>query len=454
MSSRVWVRRSLRSRLLTAFLVVALSSVAVVAVAAMFGIDRGLDASNYAARQQAAESAAQEVAMAYQQSGGWSGVNLNAANVIATSAGARMLVSDASGGAVFTTGGGQGGMGMGLGAGGGPNSVSTPVVVDGVTVGQVRLGFGSQTSTGRGVAWTWIIVATVIAVVLAVAVAWFVSRRISAPLQRLTLAARAFSAGDRTARAGVTGPGEIGELGRAFDQTADQVARTETARRNLAADIAHELRTPLTVLQAELEELRDGLLEADEEVMARLHEQSMRMGRIVNDLADLADAEAATLTMTMRPVSLAELVTEELHAHDPAIRAAGLSVVTNVQDDVTVQADPDRIGQAIGNVLTNATKYCRPGDTLTLAVEVDGSRGLLTISDTGPGIAPTDLPRVFDRMWRGPDQRDSTTGSGIGLAVARQIVERSGGTITAESDGTHGTTFTIALPRSGPMHTR
>ncbi|MEI6620797.1 MAG: histidine kinase dimerization/phospho-acceptor domain-containing protein [Actinomycetes bacterium] len=250
---------------------------------------------------------------------------LNAATVIATSAGARMQVSDAAGDVVAATGGGQAGMGMGPGAGGGLNSVSSPVVVDGTTVGQVRLGFGSQTSTGRGVAWTWIIVATVVAVIGAVIVGWFVSRRISAPLVRLTSAARAFSTGDRTARSGVSGPGEIGELGLAFDHTADQVARTETARRNLAADIAHELRTPLTVLQAELEELRDGLMQPDQEVMARLHEQSMRMGRIVNDLADLAD--------------------------------------------------PVRLGQAVGNVLTNAAKYCRSGDTLTLTADSDGVHG-------------------------------------------------------------------------------
>jgi two-component system sensor histidine kinase BaeS len=436
----------LRSRLLTAFLVVALSSVAVVAAAAMFGTDRGLDASNYSARQQAAQSSAQEVAMAYQQSGGWTGVNLNAATVIATSAGARMQVSDAAGDVVATTGGGQAGMGMGPGAGGGPNSVSSPVVVDGTTVGQVRLGFGSQTSTGRGVAWTWIIVATVVAVIGAVIVGWFVSRRISAPLIRLTNAARAFSTGDRTARSGVSGPGEIGELGLAFDHTADQVARTETARRNLAADIAHELRTPLTVLQAELEELRDGFMQPDHEVMARLHEQSMRMGRIVNDLADLADAEAATLTMELQSVTLADVVTDELNAHESALRAAGLVTVYHLATDVVVLADPVRLGQAVGNVLTNAAKYCRPGDTLTLTISSTERRGVLTIGDTGPGIAPADLPPVFDRLWRGPVQRNSTTGSGIGLAVARQIIERSGGTITADSDGVHGTTFTIVLP--------
>lgn len=444
---------SLRSRLLAAFLLVALSSVAVVAVAALLGSTRGIAASNSAARQQAADSTAQAAAVAYQSAGGWTGADLTSTATVAQSANARMVITDDAGKVVeVATGTGMGmGNGMGDGSGmnqgmGSANTVTAPVVVSGTTVGQVRLGFGTNSTTGRGVAWTWILVATIVAVAVAVAAAWWVSRRLSAPLQQLTGAARAFANGDRDARSGVTGPGEIGELGLAFDQTADQVTQGEAARRRQSADIAHELRTPVTVLQAELEELRDGLVQPDAEVLARLHEQSLRLGRVVNDLADLAAAEESTLAMRPRRIGLADVARDECRAHESSMRTAGLIVSDELDSEVFVWADPDRLGQAVGNLLTNATKYCRAGDQVLLSVQVVEQGAEIAVQDTGPGIPPAELPHVFDRLWRGSGAADRIAGSGIGLSVARQVVELSGGTIRVESDGVHGSTFTITLP--------
>ncbi|MGV1036425.1 MAG: ATP-binding protein [Candidatus Nanopelagicales bacterium] len=448
---------SLRSRLLVAFLLVALSSVAVVAIAALLGSTRGIAASNSAARQQAAESTSQAAAIAYQNAGGWTGADLTSTATVAQSANARMLITDDAGRVVDVAAGTDTGMGMGPGNGMGDgsgmgqgmdsaNSVTAPVVVSGTTVGQVRLGFGTNSTTGRGVAWTWILVATIVAAAVAAVAAWLVSRRLSAPLQQLTAAARAFANGDRDARSGVTGPGEIGELGLAFDQTADQVTQGEAARRRQSADIAHELRTPVTVLQAELEELRDGLVQPDEQVLTRLHEQSLRLGRVVNDLADLAAAEESTLSMRPRRIALADVARDELRAHESAMRAADLVVGEDLDAEVFVWSDPDRLGQAVGNLLANATKYCRPNDQVMLSVKAVGQAADLALRDTGPGIPAADLPHVFDRLWRGRGGADGIAGSGIGLSVARQIVEASGGTIRVESDGTSGTTFTISLP--------
>lgn len=458
-STRRAARRtgSLRSRLLAAFLLVALSSVAVVAIAALLGSTRGIAASNSATRQQAAASTAQAAAVAYQNAAGWTGADLTASSSIAQSANARMVITDDAGRVVGAAANADTGMGMGNGNGmadgsgmgqgmGSANSVTAPVVVGGATVGQVRLGFGTNSTTGRGVAWTWILVATVVAMVVAAVAAWLVSRRLSAPLQQVTAAARAFASGDRDARSGVTGRGEIGELGLAFDQTADQVTQGEAARRRQSADIAHELRTPVTVLQAELEELRDGLVLPDEQVLARLHEQSLRLGRVVNDLADLTAAEESTLSMRPRRTALADVAKDELRAHESAMRAARLVVGEDLDTDVFVWSDPDRLGQAVGNLLANATKYCRPRDQVTVAVAAVGQIAELAVRDTGPGIPAADLPHVFDRLWRGRGQSDGVAGSGIGLSVARHIVEAAGGTIRVASDGTSGTTFTISLP--------
>jgi two-component system sensor histidine kinase BaeS len=319
-----------------------------------------------------------------------------------------------------------------------------------VVVGSVRLGFGASQgpSTIQTVAWTWILVAAVAAIVVAILVAWFVSRRISRPLVRLSDAARAFAAGDRAARASAqdaAAPGELGDIARAFDETADAVVQSERARRQMSADVAHELRTPLAALQAGLEELRDGFVPADAERLASLHEQSVRLGRIVGDLAELSAAESAALGLRRSRVDLAEVAGDAVDVARPALDAAGLTVSTSLASDVMVNADSDRLHQAVGNLLGNAARYCRFGDAVAVTVASEDRSGVIVVSDTGPGIAPDDLPRVFDRMWRARSSQ-SVAGSGIGLAIVRELVMAHGGTVDVQSDGHSGTTFTLRLP--------
>jgi two-component system sensor histidine kinase BaeS len=323
------------------------------------------------------------------------------------------------------------------------------VIVDGVTVGSVRLGFGSPaTATAQTIAWTWILAAAVVALIVAFVVAWFVSRRISRPLVRLATVARSFAAGDRAARAApadIAAPGELGELARAFDATADDVARSEQTRRRMASDIAHELRTPLAALQAGLEELRDGLVEPSPARLAALHEQSLRLGRVVGDLAELSAAETAGLSLERQRLDLGALVEDAVTAARASLDSAGLRVSVDVPRGVMVDGDPDRLHQAVGNLLVNAARYCRAGDAVRVRVATDVASAVVTVADTGPGIRPTDVPRVFDRLWRGAADTD-VAGSGIGLAVVRELVAAHGGTVTAQSDGSTGTTFTIRLP--------
>ena len=442
----------LGTRLLVAFVVVALSSVVVLVVAALVGTSRGLAAAQDTRRQAAAAEAATAAGTAYADAGGWVRADLSRADAAAAAAGARLLVRDTDGGVVSAPEGMGAGMGpgMGMGAANRADVVVASVVVDGATVGTVYLGFGTgSVSAEQQIAWTWILVAGAAALVTAVVVAWFVTRRLTSPLVRLASVARAFAGGDRAARADesdLAEPGELGELARAFDTAAEDVERSETSRRRMAADLAHELRTPLSALQAGLEELRDGYVEPAPERLAALHSQSERLSRVVDDLAALAAAETAALSLHRAPVDLGDLAAEAVAAAATATSAAGLDVETHLARGVVVDGDADRLHQVVANLLTNAARYCRPGDRVTVTVSATATDAELRVSDTGPGIPAADLPQVFDRLWRG---RADSEGSGIGLAVVRELVEAHGGQVRVESDGRSGSTFTVRLPPGG-----
>ncbi|OIQ84667.1 signal transduction histidine-protein kinase BaeS [mine drainage metagenome] len=449
-------------RMLLAFILVAVSSVVVLTVAALIGVGQGVEAVQQSERVQKAAAAAGAAGAAYQAAGGWNGADLTSSSAIAQAAGARLFVLDQSGSSVRVGPGmGQGAGGPGPGAQGSAQSnaqssaqgaVTAPVVVDGVTVGTVRLMFGASSGTrARDIAWSWIAVAAAVALVVAVVASWWVTRVLTRPIDAMTTAARQFAAGDREARTGESGPGELGELAHAFNGMADTVARSERDRRNLTADVAHELRTPLAVLQAGLEELRDGLVEPTSEGLARLHDQSLRLGRIVQDLAELSAAEGlsaaeATESNAMRAeVDLGQVVADALAGHDPQLRAAGLVIVRELSGPAVVRADSDRLHQAVGNLLANVARYCRPGDEARVTVRPDGGDVVLVVADTGPGLPADEVPHVFDRLWRGRGT-EHIAGSGIGLAVVREIVVAHGGTIDARSPAGGGLTVTIRLP--------
>lgn len=438
-------------RLLVAFVLVALSSVAVLTVASLIGTSRGLSASAAEQRDAVAQAVATAAAAAYERNGGWEGVDLAPATAIATAADARLVVRDNDFEVIATTGDDPN-LTSESAAGPGRGGIAEPVVVNGTPVGTVRLGFGSPPVTsGQQVAWTWILAAAVISLVVAVVVSWYVARRISTPLARLTVSVRAFAAGRRNIRADPAdraAPGELGELARAFDATAETVEVSEQARQRMTADIAHELRTPLAALQAGLEELRDGYVEPDPQRLLALHAQSVRLGRLVGDLAYLSAAETASLTMHLEAVDLSALVDAAVQEAIPTLDSAGLAVSVRLTPAVMVSGDPDRLHQVVGNLLANTARYCRPGDQVIVTLTTpcaDSPGAQLVVADTGPGISPTDLPNVFTRLWRGTADA-SESGSGIGLAVVRELVTAHGGTVTVMSDGVSGSTFTVCLP--------
>jgi two-component system sensor histidine kinase BaeS len=439
-------------RLLFAFVLVAVSSVLVLTVAALIGVGQGFQVAAQVNHEKAAASAAAAAGDAYRNASGWDGADVSRTSAVAEAAGAKLFVLDASGAPVGGTSSGAGHIGQGQGKGTGPvggqGVVTAPVVVDRASVGTVPLVF--ETGVGnqaRDVAWWWIAVAAVVALLIALLASWVVTRLITRPVAAMTSATRASAAGDRQARAEVHGPGELGELARAFDSMADTVARSERDRRNLTADVAHELRTPLAALQAGLEELRDGLVKPTPQRLAGLHDQSLRLGRVVSDLAELSAVEASDVPVRRTEVDLAQVARDELTGRDSQLRAAGLVVSSRLDGPVLVRADCDRLHQAVGNLLANTARYCRPGDEVTVLVHSEADQAVLDVVDSSPGIPADELPQVFDRLWRGRAAKQ-VAGSGIGLSVAREIVVAHSGTIAAISPEGTGTTITIRLPLS------
>lgn len=440
-------------RFLAAFAVVALAAVVLVTVAGLVGSQRGLASQSDAERQEVADRVATAVGDAYAEAGGWDGADLSTAASLAEGGGAVALLVRSTDGTLLWPqrgrGHGQGMPGMG-GMGTAAGQVTADVTVAGAQVGQVVLAFGpSGYSAGRPVAWTWVIGAGLLALLLALAAAWFVSRQLTRPVTALTDAARSFAAGERDTVVQERGTGELAELADAFEEAVAAVRRAETSRSRMAADVAHELRTPLAALQAGLEELRDGLAPADPAALARLHDQALRVSRIVGDLDALFAAEGATRAVRHDPVDLVALSRAEVEARAALLRAAGIDVRTDLPErPVVARGDEERLHQVLGNLLENCVRHCRPGDTVSVSVAAEDG-ATLRVADTGPGIPPDDLPFVFDRFWRGRRQ-EGRPGSGLGLAVVRSLVEAMNGRVVVESDGVSGTTFTVRLPVAQP----
>ncbi len=455
-------------RLVAAFTIVAATAIALITVAALVGTDRGLSRQLSTDRQQLTENLAAVAARAYSEAGSWQAADLSELWAAVAGTGTGAVLQDADGALIVQHGMGRHGNGAANGMNddaGATGSLdhNAPVTVADRQVGLLTLTFAPESvTTGRPVAWSWVLAAAAGALALALASGVVAARELTRPVLALTAATRAFAAGDREARPDVRGPGELDELATAFDEAATAIQAAETARRQLAADVAHELRTPLAALQAGLEELRDGLAPADPPALARLHDQSLRLGRIIGDLAELSSAEAAGRTLVLEAVEdldLADLVRAECAAREPQLRAAGLDLHRELDDGATVRADPHRMHQVVGNLLENCIRHCGSGDRVEIRVETGrprpGSPGTvtLTVADDGPGISAADLPHVTERFWRSAQARNRSVGSGLGLAIVAELVRAHHGTIDVSSPGRRGTTVRIALPavlRNGP----
>ncbi|WP_189929816.1 sensor histidine kinase [Streptomyces sulfonofaciens] len=295
-----------------------------------------------------------------------------------------------------------------------------------------------------------IVAVAALVLALTVAVTVVVGLRLVRPLRALTRAAQQMP--ERQPRVPVGTRDETGILAAAFNDLTERRERIEAQRKAMVSDIAHELRTPLTNIRGWLEVARDGIVEPDPALLASLHDEAVVLQRVIDDLQDLAAADAGTLRLHREPVRADELLEQVAAAHRVAAEAAGVRMGTTVGADTWVDADPVRMRQALGNLVSNAIRHTPAGGALALTARPDGDEVVFEVADTGSGIAPEDLPHVFDRFWRAEKSRSRRTGgSGLGLAIVRQLVTAHGGTVTAESEPGAGSAFRLRLPsRAAP----
>ncbi|MCE7006798.1 ATP-binding protein [Kibdelosporangium philippinense] len=307
----------------------------------------------------------------------------------------------------------------------------------------------SQASTGLDLSaasrWRIIGVAALVLLVTVLA-SVFAGARLVRPLRALTGAARRMKEGDDTARVKVSGSDEIAELATAFNEMADSRERLESQRKAMVSDIAHELRTPLSNIRGWLEAAQDGVTQPDQALVSSLMEEALLLQHIVDDLQDLAIADAGRLRLHKEHVHLAELLGQVVAANQP--RANGVHLSLAVHGDPELDADPVRLRQAVGNLVTNALRHTAPGGSVTVNGRVESGWVVIDVVDTGTGISAEDLPKVFDRFWRAEKSRNRQSGgSGLGLAIVRQLAEAHGGTATAASELGRGSTFRLRIPQ-------
>ena len=272
------------------------------------------------------------------------------------------------------------------------------------------------------------------------------SRRMTRPLQAVADAAHRLGAGDLTARAPGGPDAESAELAVAFNGMADRLEQSEALRRRAASDLAHDLATPATVLESQLQAMVDGIVPADATQLERARAAATALSGVIGQLGELTQAEAAPLQRHPEPIGLLSLVTELVAALDGLLRDRDVRVVAD-GTEATVLADRGQLERAVRNVVTNAIQHTPAGAEVRASVAGEGPMAVLRICDAGAGIAPDDLPYVFERFYRADRSRGADRpGSGIGLTVARELVGANGGTIEVEATGSDGTTFRIALP--------
>jgi len=332
---------------------------------------------------------------------------------------------------------------------------SAQIVADRATVGTVSVWTydGSQElsqadESFRRRSYQAIVFAALIATALAAIVGFVASRGVMASVNRVTEAAKKVKGGDLTARTGMVGDDEVSQLGETFDAMADSIQRDRELERRLTADVAHELRTPLMGIQATVEAIIDGVLPADQERLAAINSETTRLKRLVEALLRLSRYESGSVPFNERPVDITELISGLFMSHEALLDDAGITHAFICDDEaVVVDGDADMIRQATSNLISNAVRYNSEGGDVTVEVHRVGNMGVISVSDTGIGIAPEDLNKVFSRFWRADEGRTRASGGlGVGLAVVKEIADYHNGSVEVESELGKGTTFRLLLP--------
>ncbi len=291
-----------------------------------------------------------------------------------------------------------------------------------------------------------------VAIAIALLLTFFLSRRISGPIRALTVTARKLGQGDFSQRVQVKDKSEVGELAQTFNSMASDLEKAEQVRRNMVADVAHELRTPLSNIRGYLEAIREGVVKPNAATIRSLEEEATLLSRLVDDLQVLSLAEAGKLDLVCQAEDIAELINRVVAAEQSQVAAKGLSVSINLPDNLSlVNIDSHHISQALRNLLENAVTHTDKGGSITVTATQQGDWIEVSVVDTGEGIPPDDLPNIFERFYRVDKSRARATGgSGLGLTIAKRLVEAHGGKIEVQSELGKGSRFSFTVPVALP----
>jgi two-component system OmpR family sensor kinase/two-component system sensor histidine kinase BaeS len=298
-----------------------------------------------------------------------------------------------------------------------------------------------------------LLVAGMVAVGLGALLGLLIAWGVASPLARLQAAARRISQGDLAQRVPEGGSAEVSSMARAFNEMAASLQQARQLQHNLLADISHELRTPLSVLQGNLQAILEDVYPLDKAEIATIYDETLMLSRLVNDLHELARAEAGQLSLSLQTVDMTPIVRRSAMLFGDLAAEKGITLDLALADgSLCAMADADRVQQVLHNFLSNALRYTPPMGTITIEVKQTprdnkGECLFVAVADSGPGIAPDKLPHVFDRFWRADQSRSRDHGgSGLGLAIAKQLILSMGGDIGVESEPGQGSTFWLRLP--------
>lgn len=342
--------------------------------------------------------------------------------------------------------------------------VTRPIVSNtGATVGYVRIWvYGSdllltqRDENFRLSSFEAIALAGLASVLLSVFMGLVFSRALTRPVRVISQAAQRIKEGELSARSGLSGDDDLGQLGETFDEMAESIERDRELERRLTADVAHELRTPLMSILATVEAMQDEVLPCDQEHLALVSSETKRLSRLVDSMLRLSRLENGSVHLHIEPVDVVSFVRDIAVSHRALLEDMGLEMVFEDETPtgkLMVELDRDTVTQAVTNIVSNAMRYTpAPGKITVCVAEADGGV-VISVTDTGIGIAPEDIDRVFGRFWRAEESRNRVAGGlGVGLAVTKEIVDRHYGHISVESEQGVGTTFSLFLPAVHAQH--
>jgi signal transduction histidine kinase len=450
---------SLRARMFLAFLVVSLTGTTLAAILAARALS---NAFGLFLVDQTHESLAGWLGEYYQATGDWQGIEARLPGALALRDGmhgsAGMMggfaLVDAQGRVVIP------GAGVPPGARLGPAQLRdwTPILAQGRWVGSISVGpsmgdmMGAAGLSFLERVYRGLMLAALGGTGLALVFAIALARSVTRPIQELTEATRQVAQGQLGLQVPVRSRDEVGTLASSFNRMSAELARNRELRRQMAADVAHELRTPLSIIMGHTEALRDGVVQPSLQSLGVVHEEAIRLARLVEDLRVISLAEAGELPLVRRPTEPADLMARAATAH--AVLAQQKGIVLPVEAPAglpQVDVDPDRLAQVLHNLLDNALRHTPQGGRVSLRAEPHAAAVRFHVHDSGSGVAEEDGARLFERFYRAdPARARDQGGSGLGLAIAKTIVEAHGGRIWVESPPGGGADFVFEIPTSPP----